>query len=130
MDPEDEGDFVRTALRETWEEIGIEKTSIQPLGLFHDVNSIGGILVTPVIAYIPNWQVIAHHQAQKNEDEVEEIFEVPICQLIDPSNYQVDNLKRGKLPRYVIDTNRREKDIWGMTSYLTDWILRTVLDDL
>lgn len=130
MDPEDEGDFVRTALRETWEEIGIEEKAIQPLGLFHDVNSTNGILVTPVVAYIPNWQEIAHHQMQKNDEEVEEIFEVPICQLIDPTNFQLDNLKRGQLPRYIIDPNRREKDIWGMTSYVTDWLLRTVLEDL
>jgi len=129
MDPEDEGDFVKTALRETWEEIGIESKHIQPIGLFHDVTSMNGILVTPVVAYIPNWQSIAYHHAQKNEDEVEEIFEVPLCHLIDPTKFQLDHLKRGPLPRYIVDPYRREKDIWGMTAYITDWLLRTVLED-
>ena len=130
MDPEDNGDPIRTALRETAEEIGIQESLIQPLGLFHDVTSLNGVIVTPVVAYIPNWQSIAHNHVQLSADEVEEIFEVPLSSLIDKSIYSVDDLKRGFMPRYAVDPNRREKDIWGMTAYISDWLLRSTLADL
>lgn len=130
QDPEDGGDPIRTALRETAEEIGINETLIRPLGLFHDVTSLQGIIVTPVVAYIPNWQSIACEHVKLSEDEVKEIFEVPLATLIDPSIYALDNLKRGVMPRYIVDPDRREKDVWGMTAYITDWLLRTTFADL
>lgn len=130
MDPEDEGDPIKTALRETCEEIGIEKQFIQPLGLFHDVTSLNGIIVTPVVAYIPNWCEIATNHVMISEDEVQEIFEVALQDLVNPNIYSLDNLKRGVLPRYKVDPTRQEKDIWGMTAYISDWLLRTTLANL
>lgn len=130
MDPEDEGDPIKTALRETCEEIGIEKQFIQPLGLFHDVTSLNGIIVTPVVAYIPNWCEIATNHVKISEDEVQEIFEVALQDLVNPNIYSLDNLKRGVLPRYKVDPTRQEKDIWGMTAYISDWLLRTTLANL
>ena len=130
MDPEDEGDPVRTALRETAEEVGIDMKYIVPLGLFHDVTSLNGLIVTPVVAFIPNWCAVSRHHVTVSEDEVEEIFEVPLATLTDPNNYSLDQLKRGILPRYTVDSERREKDIWGMTAYISDWLLRTTFNDL
>lgn len=130
MDPEDEGDPIKTALRETTEELGIPASVVRPLGLFHDVTSLNGIIVTPVIAYIPNWHSISQFHMQLSKDEVDEVFEVPVTSLIDPSVYSIDNLKRGKLPRYKVDVDRPEKDIWGLTAYITDWLLRSTFHEL
>jgi 8-oxo-dGTP pyrophosphatase MutT (NUDIX family) len=130
MDPEDEGDPIRTALRETAEEVGIETRFIQPLGLFHDVTSLNGLIVTPVVAFIPNWSVVSRQHVIVSEDEVEEIFEVPLTTLTDPGIYSLDLLKRGVLPRYAVDPERREKDIWGMTAYISDWLLRSTFYNL
>ena len=129
MDPEDEGDFIKTALRETTEELGIDRSLVRPLGLFHDVTSLNGILVTPVIAHIPDWSSVSQ-QVKLSQDEVEEAFEVPITSLIDPSVYSIDQLKRGRLPRFKVDPNRPEKDIWGLTAYITDWLLRSTFHQL
>jgi 8-oxo-dGTP pyrophosphatase MutT (NUDIX family) len=43
-DPEDGGDLVETALRETHEEIGIHRSDIRVLGLFDECLSIHGIV--------------------------------------------------------------------------------------
>lgn len=130
MDPEDEGDPIKTALRETAEEIGIDASLVRPLGLFHDVTSLNGIIVTPVLAHIPNWSVVSRTHVKLSRDEVDEVFEVPLASLIDPSSFSVDTLRRGNLPRYVVDPNRKEKDVWGMTAYITDWLLRSTFSGL
>lgn len=129
MDPEDEGDPIKTALRETTEELGIDPALVRPLGLFHDVTSLNGIIVTPVVAFIPNWSTVSS-QVTLSQDEVDEVFEVPMTTLVDPNLYSIDALKRGRLPRYKVDSNRPEKDIWGLTAYVTDWLLRSTLKDL
>ena len=44
--------LIETALRETLEEVGIEKSRIEPLGRFHDYISIHGYRVTPFAGFI------------------------------------------------------------------------------
>jgi len=91
---EDLGDPVVTALRETNEEIGLNRESIQVLGLFDEALSINSLLgasakrafglawlillhlVTPVIGFIGNFEGSVHNYVKTNPDEIEDVFAV------------------------------------------------------
>ncbi len=60
------------ALRETFEEVGIDRGRVQILGRFHDYVSITGHLVAPFVAYIDGG-FATHPQAS----EVAEVLHVP-----------------------------------------------------
>ncbi|HEY6837866.1 MAG TPA: CoA pyrophosphatase, partial [Geobacteraceae bacterium] len=50
--PED-GDLLQTALRETWEEVGIAPAAVTVLGALDDVYSIHDYVVTPYVGIFP-----------------------------------------------------------------------------
>jgi 8-oxo-dGTP pyrophosphatase MutT (NUDIX family) len=102
-------DLVQTALRETFEEVGIEKSRIEPLGRFHDYISIHGYRVTPFAGFIegPFATVPQVH-------EVAEILQVPFRIFLDPERLRVEkNLLRNEdVYFYSYGTHQ----IWGLTA--------------
>ena len=63
---------VDTALRETWEEIGLDGAFIRPLGVADTYETGTGFAITPVVALVrPGFTLLRH------EVEVAEIFETP-----------------------------------------------------
>lgn len=79
-DPDDEN-AAATALRETWEEIGISPRALRPVGLLDDFISITGYRVTPVV-------VVADKpvELQAQPSEVADILAVPLPHLLDPKH--------------------------------------------
>jgi 8-oxo-dGTP pyrophosphatase MutT (NUDIX family) len=97
-DPEDAGDMVETALRETAEEIGLERSKIQVMGLFDEALSINGLYVTPVVAFCGDYEPESFKPSQ---DEIDDIFVVTIEDLTAPGARLEENLRRGKIARFV-----------------------------
>jgi 8-oxo-dGTP pyrophosphatase MutT (NUDIX family) len=78
IDPEDHGPEA-AALREAWEEIGLEPGSVQVLGRMADHVTGTGYRITPVLGLLPpdlTYALSAH--------EVESVFELPISVVLDP----------------------------------------------
>lgn len=67
--------LLETALRETWEELGISCENIQVLGQTDFVITTAGVFVAPFVGYVEN---IAPENIPFSSDEVEDIFTVPI----------------------------------------------------
>ena len=82
-DPEDP-DPETTAIRETWEEIGIKPSDIEVLGRLPSLLTITNYLVTPIVGNIPYPYI--YHPAI---DEVSRIFTIPLDWLADPKNHEV-----------------------------------------
>ena len=80
MEPDDAG-AVGAALRETHEEIGVDATSIQPLGFLDPMATITGFRVVPVVARID-----AAYQAIPDPGEVAEVFELPLDFILAPGS--------------------------------------------
>lgn len=109
-DPED-ADAVATALRESEEEIGLERGQVTPLGFLDCFETISGYCVTPVVARIAEGAVLYPTPA-----EVAEVFEVPFGFFLEASN----------LRRYVMDYRGHSRPmvefvhgghrIWGATA--------------
>ena len=78
IDPEDSGPEA-AALREAWEEIGLETDAVQVLGRMADHVTGTGYRITPVLGVVPpdlTYRLSAH--------EVESVFELPISVLLNP----------------------------------------------
>ena len=74
---------IETALRETREEIGLDRRHIEVIGILPDYFTGTGYQVTPVVAIIhPPFDLKA------DASEVAEIFEVPFSFLMDGMNHQ------------------------------------------
>ena len=74
---------VDTALRETEEEVGLDRQHVEVLGTLPDYATGSGFLVTPVVALVqPPFTL------QADPSEVADIFEVPLAFLMDGQHHQ------------------------------------------
>ena len=108
---ERDADIVRTALRETQEEIGISPGHVEVLGLFNDVWTPSGFRITPVIGFLP-----ALPPLNINGQEVEEILEVPVSFFVEPKNARVKTMTRKGLAVDVYFYQYGSNEIWGATA--------------
>ncbi len=116
-------DLVFTALREAHEEVGLAPARVEVLGSLPTHVTGTGFVVTPVVGLV----MASPHEhdrldLQHDPSEVEEVFEVPLGFLMDPSNHR----------RHVLDLDGQalsylsmpwaspecdtERFIWGATA--------------
>jgi 8-oxo-dGTP pyrophosphatase MutT (NUDIX family) len=83
----DEGDATRaaTALRESFEEIGLNPKDVRLLGQLDDFVTRTRFAVTPFVGIYPY-----PYTFQPHLEEVAEILEVPLAHLLDPKNQTPD----------------------------------------
>ncbi len=81
-DPED-ADAVATALREAWEEVGLEARFAEVIGSLPDYVTGSAFVITPVVALIN-----PAYALRVNPHEVATAFEVPLAFLMDPRQHR------------------------------------------
>lgn len=113
---------VQTALRETFEEIGLSPKKIEVWGQGPAVPGRNNkILITPVIGSVSN---LSDEDLSINIKEVAEVFTVPVEVLCDPNNQYHTQYQNGYvLPVFVAEQYK----IWGMTAYITHAFLSSIL---
>ena len=104
-------DAAAAALREAWEELGLEPSAVKIIATLKPYRTITGYCVTPVIGVIPPDLPLAPHEA-----EVADWFEAPLSFILDPANHCRESvLFEGRRRHYYrIDWNGR--NIWGATA--------------
>lgn len=102
-----------TALRETFEEIGIEPDCIKILGRFHDYRSITGHLVAPFAGYIQG-----SFSTIPQASEVAEVLRVPFAIFMDPSLLRTERMYRAGSMRDVYFYRYKSHEIWGLTAHI------------
>jgi 8-oxo-dGTP pyrophosphatase MutT (NUDIX family) len=109
----DEGDAgpVDTALRETWEEIGLDRSFIDVIGALDVYETGTGFSITPIVGVVrPGFSLSVH------ADEVAEVFEVPLDFFLDPANHRRESREwRGALRHYYVMPYDGHH-IWGATA--------------
>jgi 8-oxo-dGTP pyrophosphatase MutT (NUDIX family) len=109
----------RTALRETWEEIGLTADRIEVLGEFDEYLSVTGLIVTPFLARIDSPFAL-----NPNPNEVEQIFQVPLSLFRNESCLRVEIRRRFDRDLPVYFYNFQGRDVWGLTAQIIrDFIL-------
>jgi 8-oxo-dGTP pyrophosphatase MutT (NUDIX family) len=103
-----------TALRETYEEIGLDPRFVTVVGYLPDqIILISGFRVTPVVSFVrPGFELLL------DATEVQETFEVPLSFVLDPANHR----KRQRRFRFgdaeieLPDIPYGDRNIWGATA--------------
>jgi 8-oxo-dGTP pyrophosphatase MutT (NUDIX family) len=106
-------DLVQTALRETFEEVGIEESRIETLGRFHDYVSITGYRVTPFAGFI-NGPFAIKPQVR----EVAEVLRVPIRIFLDPGRLRIEKGAWMNREGDVYFYSYGRHQIWGLTALI------------
>jgi 8-oxo-dGTP pyrophosphatase MutT (NUDIX family) len=100
-----------TALRETFEEVGVEEESIELLGRFHDYISITEYRVTPFVGLIRT-----PFKTKRQVHEVAEILEVPFEVFLDPDRLRVEKNRYSDREMDVLFYTYGAHQIWGLTA--------------
>jgi 8-oxo-dGTP pyrophosphatase MutT (NUDIX family) len=100
-----------TALRETFEEIGLPRSDVEVLGLLPEYTTVTGYLVTPVVGL-----VVSPPPLSLDAFEVAEAFEVPLAFFLDPVNHQRNTLQYQGRTRHYYAMPYEQRYIWGATA--------------
>ena len=99
------------ALREAWEEIGLDRGQVTPIGYLDAYLTGTGYLVVPVVAMVrPPLRLVL------SPDEVADAFEVPLEFLMEPANHQRQSRELGGRLRSFYAMPYAERFIWGATA--------------
>ena len=112
-----------TALRESHEETGLDRSKVDILGSIDTVVSRFNISVTPYVGIVPS-----DIELNDNSDEIEACFRVPLSFLLEDKRHRNDEINRNGdiffMPAYSYDSYI----IWGLTAMITVDFLNIALD--
>lgn len=110
IEPEDGGPLA-TALRETEEEIGLDRRHVSIIGHLDTYVTRTGFVVTPVVGIVtPPFDVLP------DTHEVAEVFEVPLAFLLDPNNHHRCSAVFEGIERHFYAIPFGHHFIWGATA--------------
>src|SRR3954471_4847765 len=99
------------ALREAEEEVGLDRSFVDPIG-YLDLYATGfGFRILPTVARVkPGFALTI------NENEVDSAFEVPLSFLMNPANHQIHSKDFRGIERSYYAMPFAERYIWGATA--------------
>jgi 8-oxo-dGTP pyrophosphatase MutT (NUDIX family) len=110
IDPED-GSPEAAAMREAYEEIGLEPDTIETLARLPTYLAGTGFLITPVLALVrPDYSLTL------NPHEVEMAFEVPFSFVMDAANYHPGSRVWNGKEHFFYTITYEQYRIWGITA--------------
>jgi 8-oxo-dGTP pyrophosphatase MutT (NUDIX family) len=106
-----DADAVDTALRETFEEIGLARDFIEPIGAWDRYDTITGFRVTPIVGLVePGFDL------HLDPREVASVFEAPLVFLMNPANHEKREAQWQGRTRYYYAMPYDGHMIWGATA--------------
>jgi 8-oxo-dGTP pyrophosphatase MutT (NUDIX family) len=106
-----DGSPLDAALREAEEEIGLDRSYVEPIGYLDLYGTAFGFRILPTLARVrPGFTLTI------NENEVESAFEVPLAFLMDPVNHQIHSKEFRGTERSYYAMPFAERYIWGATA--------------
>jgi 8-oxo-dGTP pyrophosphatase MutT (NUDIX family) len=99
------------ALREAWEEIGLDQSFIDPIGYLDVYGTAFGFRILPTLA-----RVSPGFTLNLSRDEVDDAFEVPLAFLMNPLNHQLHSKEFRGMERFYYAMPYAGHYIWGATA--------------
>lgn len=129
-DPGDKS-LVATALRETQEEIGLSKDSLNVLGSLLNYVSSGKFLVKPVVAEVVDFE---NYHPKINPFEVSELLIVPLEIFINQEHHKCKCFTNHGMDVYLdffeFSQNESVHVIWGITALISTSVASLLFDRL
>ena len=114
---------IMTALREAQEEIGLDPSRVQVLGMLSPVFTVvSNFLITPVVAFFPKSMGTLCLQSS----EVQEVIFAPLHALNDPAILHTEHWTRDNRTRLVYFYDYNLYHIWGATGHMLNEFLQTL----
>ncbi|MGE3267933.1 MAG: CoA pyrophosphatase [Chloroflexota bacterium] len=108
----DDGSLLRTALRETEEELGVNPADLTTWGrLEPELITASHYALAPFVAYAPSRPAFRPAPA-----EVAEVIDLPLAHILDPATHQEEVWDFQGLPRRVSFYRHQHHKIWGATA--------------
>jgi 8-oxo-dGTP pyrophosphatase MutT (NUDIX family) len=102
---------VDAALREAWEEVGLAREYVEPIGYLDLYGTGFGFRILPTVARVkPGFNL------RINAGEVDDAFEVPLSFLMDPLNHKMGQKEFRGMQRSFYEMPYAERYIWGATA--------------
>jgi 8-oxo-dGTP pyrophosphatase MutT (NUDIX family) len=99
------------ALREAEEEVGLDRSFVDPLGYLGVYGTSFGFRILPTVARVkPGFSL------EINRAEVDDVFEVPLAFLMNPNNHQIHFREFRGVERSYYAMPFAERYIWGATA--------------
>ncbi len=107
--------LVQTALRESWEEIGLDPAAVQVMGCMAPMAMVTRFVITPVVGIV-DWPT----ELTVNPDEVDRVFSIPLDWLADAANREFRVHTHEGIDLDVAYFKRYDGEIvWGATAMMT-----------
>jgi 8-oxo-dGTP pyrophosphatase MutT (NUDIX family) len=119
MFDEEDGNLKKTALREAFEEIGLNEEDVQILGTLDDIVTVTEFIVTPYVGIFPY-----PYPFKVSPIEIAELIEVPLKSLLDSDCFGEKEIIQNDRRRIVQSYQFKHHNIWGATAR----ILKQFLD--
>ena len=108
---ENDADAVATALRETEEEVGLDRKFVDVIGSYDLYRTGTGYEITPVVGIVtPGFTTRADPR------EVADVFEVPLAHFLDAANHRIDSRQYQGRERRFYAMPYGQRYIWGATA--------------
>jgi 8-oxo-dGTP pyrophosphatase MutT (NUDIX family) len=99
------------ALREAFEEVGLERRFVEPIGYLDLYATSFGFRILPTVARVePGFSL------RVNAAEVDDAFEVPLAFLMNPANHQIHSKEFRGMERWYYAMPFADRYIWGATA--------------
>jgi 8-oxo-dGTP pyrophosphatase MutT (NUDIX family) len=106
-----DGSPLDAALREAEEEVGLDRSFIDPIGYLEVYGTGFGFRILPTLARVkPGFKLTINHS------EVDDAFEVPLAFLMNPENHQTHSKEFRGMERFYYAMPYAERYIWGATA--------------
>jgi len=110
VDPGD-ADAEAAALREAWEEIGLDPGNVDLLGRLPVHETVTTFAMTPILAHVRD-----AFPYRPEPGEVAEVFEVPLAHVLNPANFIVEQRRWRGVTRRYYTVPYGPYYIWGATA--------------
>ncbi|WP_156759687.1 NUDIX hydrolase [Microbacterium karelineae] len=123
VDPGDDGPEA-AALREAWEETGLDPAGVEVLGRLGDQPlPFSNHVVTPVVGWWRQPTPVRPVDAAESSA----VFRAPVADLVDPANRVTWTIRQGREirrgPGWLLHVDGEERFVWGFTAGLLDRVL-------
>jgi 8-oxo-dGTP pyrophosphatase MutT (NUDIX family) len=118
---EGDAEVVQTALRESYEEIGLAPARVTVLGELDDVfTAVSSFVITPVVGWVEG----RGDDLRPAPDEVRSLLVVPITRLLDPSVHSTETRSVGEQHYRIHYYTVGDDIIWGATGRIVYQFLK------
>ncbi len=107
-----------TALRESFEELGIGRSAVAILGMLDDLQTPSGFIITPVVGFIERLPPL-----RINSDEVAEVISIPIEVFFDNAKRHSKIIERDGMKAEVFFYEVWKEPVWGATAFFVKQLM-------